>query len=48
MKQYVVLSSLIVLGIFIYNMIAGNNVDSIFNVLQDVWAINLDIRTYSP
>lgn len=48
MKQYVVLSSLIVLGIFIYNIIAGNDGDSIYNTLQDVWAINLNIRTYSP
>ncbi|MBN7772061.1 hypothetical protein [Clostridium aminobutyricum] len=48
MKQYVVLSSLIVLGLFIYNIIAGNDGDSILHSLQQVWTLNLDVRTYSP
>jgi hypothetical protein len=48
MKQYVVLSSLIVLGLFIFDIIAGNGEHSLANTLQQVWIEGIDARTYRP
>ena len=35
MKQYMVLVSLIALGVFIFNLVAGQGDDSILNALGD-------------
>lgn len=48
MKQYVVLISMIMLGIYIFNMIAGTGEESIYSSLQHVWQQGVTIRTYSP
>ncbi|WP_164914398.1 hypothetical protein [Aminipila luticellarii] len=48
MKQYVVLISMVMLGIYIFNMIAGNGQESIYSALQEVWVQGAEIRTYSP
>lgn len=47
MKQYIVLLSMIALGIFIYDIIAGGN-GSILAALTGLRAKELEIRTYRP
>ena len=34
MKQFIIMSAMIMLGIFIYNLIAGSGEDSIINALE--------------
>ena len=47
MKQYIVLLSMIALGIFIYDMIAGGD-NSILAAVAGLWARELSVRTYRP
>lgn len=47
MKQYIVLISLIALGTFIFNIIAGGD-GSILSGLAGLWQKELEIRTYAP
>lgn len=48
MKQYVVLVSMIMLGIYIFNIIAGNGEGTINSSLQHIWQQGVLIRTYNP
>ncbi|MGP1569932.1 MAG: hypothetical protein ACTTH0_03335 [Eubacteriales bacterium] len=47
MKQYIVLLSMIALGVFIYDVIVGGD-GSILAVLSGLWAKELAVRTYRP
>ncbi|QIB69933.1 hypothetical protein Ami103574_11640 [Aminipila butyrica] len=48
MKQYLVLISMVMLGIYIFNMIAGNGPDSIHTSLEYIWEQGIAVRTYTP
>jgi len=48
MKQFIVLCSTIILGVAIYNMIAGPGDHSVVNVVGEVWQQGIQIRTNSP
>ncbi len=48
MKQYIVLISMIILGIYIFNILAGNGEDSVYSSLQGAWQQGVVIRTYTP
>ncbi|MFW5678004.1 MAG: hypothetical protein ACOCNL_17395 [Acetivibrio ethanolgignens] len=48
MKQYMVLAAMIVLGIYIFNTVAGPGSDSINSSLKYMWQQGLEIRTYTP
>ncbi|MGN0710299.1 MAG: hypothetical protein ACI4LO_00965 [Anaerovoracaceae bacterium] len=48
MKQYMVLAAMIVLGIYIFNTVAGPDDDSINSSLKYMWQQGLEIRTYTP
>lgn len=47
MKQYLVLMSMIILGIYIFNIIAGSE-DSLGASLKYVWEQGVETRTYTP
>ncbi|MDR3242907.1 MAG: hypothetical protein LBT34_03140 [Clostridiales Family XIII bacterium] len=44
MKQFLVLCSMILLGVFIYSLIAGPG-DSILSLAKGVWASEVEMRT---
>ena len=48
MKQFIVLCSTILLGITIYNMIAGPGNDSVMSTVSEVWQQGIMVRTDSP
>ncbi len=48
MKQFIVLCSMIVLGIVIYNMIMGPGEDSVINIVSVFWENGIAIRTSTP
>ncbi len=48
MKQFIVLCAMIALGLFIYDIIAGQGDGSIMSSLGDVWRGNIGLRTYAP
>jgi len=48
MKQFIVLCSTIILGMAIYNMIAGPGGDSVMNTVGEVWQQEIRIRTSTP
>lgn len=48
MKQYLVLAGMIVLGIYIFNTVAGSDSGSVSTALQQLWQQGLEIRTYTP
>lgn len=48
MKQYIVLVSMIALGIFIFNVIAGSGDGSIYESMCELWEKGAEIRTYTP
>lgn len=48
MKQFIILTSTILLGVAIFNMIMGDDSNSIFNVVKDVWYYEAELRTKSP
>jgi len=45
MKQLIVLFATITLGVFIYGLIAGDNDESVVNVLADMWQSGLQARS---
>ncbi|NLY70930.1 MAG: hypothetical protein GX076_04525 [Clostridiales bacterium] len=48
MKQLIVMLVMVVLGIAIFNLIAGDEGHSILNVMKDVWEEEIQIRTNYP
>ncbi len=48
MKQLIVLISMIMLGMYMFNMIVGDNENSIGTSMKDIWAKGIEIRTYTP
>lgn len=48
MKQYMVLMSMVVLGVYIFNLIAGNDSDSMSSCMQVMWQKGVEMRTYTP
>jgi hypothetical protein len=48
MKQFIVLCSTVILGIMIYNMVAGPGSDSVMSTVSEVWQQGIQIRTDSP
>ena len=48
MKQFIILCSTVILGITIFNMIAGPGSDSVMSTVSEVWAQGIQIRTDSP
>lgn len=48
MKQLIVMMAMIVLGIAIFNLIAGGDDSSIVSVIKGVWEQEIQMRTSSP
>lgn len=48
MKQLIVMFAMIVLGVTIFNLIAGGDDNSILSVMKGVWEQEILIRTSSP
>ena len=48
MKQLIVMMVMIVLGVAIFNLIAGDDDHSILNVMKGVWKEEIEIRTSYP
>lgn len=48
MKQLIVLCSMIILGVFIYNLIMGDSETSIINTVSHVWVNNIEARKLTP
>lgn len=48
MKQLIVMAALIVLGIALFNLIAGEDESSIMSIMKDVWEQEIQMRTNSP
>lgn len=48
MKQLIVLMAMIVLGIAIFNLIAGNGEGSLLSSVKSVWSQELRERTRLP
>ena len=48
MKQFIVLCSTIILGVTIYNMIAGTGGTSVISVVSEVWQQGIQLRTTTP
>jgi hypothetical protein len=48
MKQLIVLSSTILLGVFIYGLIMGDSDSSIINAMSSVWEANVEARKLNP
>lgn len=46
MKQMIVLVSMIMLGIFIFELIAGNGDNTVMSALGELWEEGLDARNY--
>lgn len=48
MKQIIVMTSTILLGMFIFDLILGNGDGSVINVISDVWSSSIEDRKISP
>lgn len=48
MKQFIVLSGMILLGVFIYQLILGPGEDSFINHLGRFWKEGLEARSRMP
>jgi len=48
MKQLIVMAALIVLGIALFNLIAGEDESSIISIMKGVWEQEIQMRTNSP
>ena len=48
MKQIIIMTAMVVLGIFIYQLIAGESEGSVAGALSGLWRHEIEIRTYSP
>jgi hypothetical protein len=47
-KQLIVMLAMVMLGIAIFNLIAGEDDSSIISVMKGVWAQEIQMRTSSP
>ena len=45
MKELIVLVASIMLGLFLFNLIAGEGDDSMYSVVKDVWNREIRVRT---
>jgi len=45
MKEFIIMSAMITLGVFIYNMIAGSGDDSILNALSNFFKSEIEARS---
>lgn len=48
MKQFIVLFSTIMLGVFIFNLIMGDSDDTILSTVQNLWEGELAMRAQNP
>lgn len=48
MKQFIVLTAMIGLGVFICNLIAGPDDGSVMSILKEIWGSEIVIRTAAP
>lgn len=48
MKQFIVMASTIFLGVYIFNLILGNNDESIANTISNVWQSSIESRKMAP
>jgi len=48
MKQLVVMSAMIALGLFIFGLIAGKGDNSILASLETAWEKNIEMRSFYP
>lgn len=48
MKQIIVLTAMVALGISIFKLIAGDGDDSIMHTMKDVWEEEIAMRTSFP
>ena len=48
MKQFIVLCSTLLLGVAIFNMIMGEDEQSVFNTMKGLWANEIQLRTEYP
>ena len=48
MKQMIIMTAMVALGIFIYQLIAGKGDGGIAGALADLWRHEIEIRTYTP
>jgi len=44
MKQFIIMSAMIMLGVFIFNLIAGSGEDSLINVLAGLFRQEINAR----
>ena len=44
MKEFIIMSAMIMLGIFIYNLIIGDGPDSVINVLERLFRSEINSR----
>ena len=44
MKEFIIMSAMIMLGVFIYNLIAGDGHDSLINVLERFFRSEIESR----
>ena len=44
MKQFIVLTASILLGVFLFNLIAGSGSDSVYSEVKTVWEKELEAR----
>jgi len=44
MKEFIIMSAMVMLGVFIYNLIAGNGDDSIINILESFFRQEIKAR----
>lgn len=45
MKELIIMSAMIMLGVFIYNLIAGGGDDSLINSLSDFFKSEIETRS---
>lgn len=48
MKQFIIIMASLMLGIIIYNMIAGPDEGSIMSSVKHVWEEEIEMRTGGP
>ena len=48
MKQLIVMAATILLGLAVFQMIAGPSEDSIFSSVGQLWQQEIDMRTAEP
>lgn len=48
MKQMIVMLAMVVLGVFLHQLIAGEDGGSVASTLSDLWRWEIEARTYTP